>query len=172
MAPEERKARTEHELRDASNDLYYEFWMFIKLANGLAAGIMGDSILNNALLESFAVHAHSVLNFLYNDDAEEDNVAAVDYLSNPEDWPYDRPKKSEVLGEIEADVQFRIANQIAHFTYDRHNGTPARKPWPYMQIAKEVTAAFDVFLELVPPHLLGPRWQEFRGQRRQHNGVS
>ena len=53
MSIVQRLPRSERELRAAAYDLYYEFWMFAKLANGLAVGILGEGIINNAVLESF-----------------------------------------------------------------------------------------------------------------------
>lgn len=170
MTAIERKTRKEADLRNASNDLFYEFWMFVKLANGLAAGVFGESIVNNALTESFALHVRSVLNFLFNDEPAEEDVVATDYLPNPDDWPYERPKQSKPLQQLQADVRRRVANELADLTYQRHEGETPRKPWPHMQVAKEVTAAVDVFLELAPEHLLGPRWLEVKQQRKQQNG--
>jgi len=167
----QRSERSDRELRNALNDLYYEFWMFAKLANGLASGIMGESILNNALLESFAVHAQVVLDFLYNDRPAEDDVSAVDYVPSPGDWVRVRPEKSATLQDVEADIRHRVRREIAHLAYDRHEGAPERKPWPFMRIAKELSAAVDAFLEQVPERLLGPRWQEVKQHRRVQNGA-
>jgi len=170
VAAIERKTRKEEDLRNASNDLFYEFWMFVKLANGLAAGVFGESIVNNALTESFTFHSRSVLNFLFNDEPAEEDVVASDYLPSPDDWPYERPKQSKLLKELHTDVQRRVAKEMAEFTYERHEGETPRRPWPHMQVAKEVTATVDVFLELAPEHLLGPRWLEVKQQRKQQNG--
>ena len=166
MSSNLRTERSELELRNASNDLYYEFWMFAKLANGLATGIMGESIINNALLEAFTIHARAILDFLYNDRLTGNEVSALDFVHRPDEWIQVRPKKSALLKEMETDLRHRVAKEIAQLPYDRHKGVPERKPWPFMQIAKEINVAFDVFLELVPERRLGPRWLEVKQQRK------
>lgn len=171
MATQQRTERSEQELRNASNDLYYEFWMFAKLAGGLASGILGESIINNALLESFAVHAKVILDFLYNDDLGDNDVSALDYMADPGVWIRARPARSAVLKEMEIDLRYRIAKEIGQLAYDRHVGMPERKPWQFMRIAKEVNAALDVFIDIVPESLLGPRWKEVKQQRKPSNGA-
>jgi hypothetical protein len=171
MASTQRTRRSEQELRNASNDLYYEFWMFAKLAGGLASGILGESIINNALLESFAVHAKVIIDFLYSDGLADNDVSALDFVPDPGDWIRARPAKSAVLKEMEIDLRYRIAKEIGQLTYDRHVGVPDRKPWHFMRIAREVNATLDVFLDMVPESLLGPRWKEVKQQRKTPNGA-
>jgi len=166
MTESQRKARTEQELRRAADHLYYEFWMFIKLANGLASGMTGESILHNALLESFTMHASAVLDFLYDDRPKPDDVVASDYLPSADEWATARPKKSKILEAVHEDMKYRARKEIGQLSYEAHEGAPARRPWPFMRIAKEVDAAISKFLDLVPDLLLGPRWREVR-QRRQ-----
>ena len=59
-----RKHRTNTELFEASSHLYYEVEMLIGCKHYIK---QGDQfyILKNALLESFAIHSRSILNFLY-----------------------------------------------------------------------------------------------------------
>jgi hypothetical protein len=171
MSIVQRLRRSERELRAAAHDLYYEFWMFAKLANGLASGILGESIINNALLESFCVHAQAILDFLYNDELGDHELSALDFVPDPAEWIRARPGKSAVLKEMEADLRHRVAKEIGRLTYNRHVGAPERNPWPFMRIAKEVSAALDAFLEITPEHLLGPRWQEVKQQRKSPNGA-
>ena len=76
-----RKQRAQDELRSASDHLHYELWMFSSLAHGLASGISGQSVINNALIESFTIHARILLDFLYAERAKEDDVIAEDFFS-------------------------------------------------------------------------------------------
>lgn len=170
MATTHRTQRSEQELRNASNDLYYEFWMFAKLAGGLASGILGESIINNALLESFTVHAKVIIDFLYSDGGSDNDVSAADFFANPGEWIRARPARTAMLKEMEIDLRYRVAKEIGHLTYDRHVDAPERKPWQFMRIAKEVNVALDVFLEMVPEQLLGPRWKDVKQQRQAANG--
>lgn len=171
MSTDQVSRRSEAELRSASNDLYYEFWMFVKLASGLATGILGESVLNNALLESFAAHTRVLLDFLYDDNPGENDVSALDFVANREDWILARPRMSRMLKELSDDVRHRVGKEIGALPYDRHAGVPERKPWPFMQIAKELNAAFDAFLETAPEHFLGPRWKDVSRQRQGQNGA-
>ena len=171
MASGQRQSRSEQELRDASNDLYYELWMFLKLASGLATGVFGESVLSNALLESFAIHAKVLLDFLYNDNLDQGELSALDYVPNSEHWIHARPRKTALLRRVEADVRHRAAKEIGRLTYDRRLGAPEKTPWPFMRIAKEVNDAVDIFLALVPERLLGPRWKEALEQRKTQEAI-
>ena len=156
-----RKRRSEDELRSASDSLHYEFWMFMSLAQGLASGISGQGVLNNALLESFTIHARILLDFLYAEKPWEDDVIAEDFFDDPAAWYEARPAKSEKV-EI---VHRRVGKEVAHLTYARQEVTPETKPWPFIEIANEVNAGFSKFLSLVSPHLLGPRWDGYKRER-------
>ena len=140
----------------ASDHLHYEIWMFQSLANGLASGIFGQGVLANALLESFTVHARIMLDFLYPRKPQKDDVISDDFFyEDPSRWHEVRPPKSETLQRVHR----RVAKEVAHLTYARQDVTPETKPWPFLEIANEVTQIFSEFVNLVPEHLLGPRSQ-------------
>lgn len=149
-----RKKRSGEELREASDHLHYEIWMFISLANGLASGISGQGVINNALLESFTIHARLLLDFLYTEKPQKDDVIAQDFFDDPSIWHQVRPLKSEVLRKVHR----RVAKEVAHLTYARQDVTPETKPWPFVEIANEVNEVFSKFLSAAPKELLGPRW--------------
>jgi len=95
-----RKKRSKEELRNASDHLHYEIWMFTSLASGLASGISGQGVINNALLESFTIHARNLLDFLYAGKPQKDDVIAKDFLEDPSEWHNARPPKSETLQKV------------------------------------------------------------------------
>jgi len=155
--------RSNDELVEASDHLQYEFWMFMSLANALGTGVFGQGVLNNALLESFTVHARILFDFLYADHPKADDVIAEDFLEAPQAWKEQRPHQSEILSAIHR----RVGKEVAHLTYARQEVTPETKPWPFAAIAQEVDVIFSRFLALVSLDLLGPRWDEYKRHRRE-----
>lgn len=157
-----RKQRSQDELQRASDHLHYEIWMFTSLAHGLASGISGQSVINNALLESYTIHARILLDFLYAAKPKEDDVIAEDFFDDPVKWHSARLQKSEKIQFVHG----RVGKEVAHLTYARQDVTPETKPWPFIEIANEVNAVFAQFLNLAPLELLGSRWDEYKAERR------
>jgi hypothetical protein len=150
-----RQKRTDHVLQEASKHLHYEFWMLASLAGGLASGITADLWLRNALLESFVIHVRVLIDFLYAERPKPDDVIAADYFSPSEEWEKLRPAQSETLER----ARIRAHKELAHLTYARLNVTPETKPWPFIEIAKEIHSVMDIFLANVPKHLLSGQWR-------------
>lgn len=71
-----RSPRSSDDLAKVSEHLYYEIEMFHGTASGLASGVAGTSVLNNALVESFTLHARALLDFLYAENARDNHVVA------------------------------------------------------------------------------------------------
>jgi len=155
-----RKQRSDDELKQAGEHLYYEYWMFVTLANVQSAGAFGQSAINNALLESFTIHTRAILDFLYRGESrEKDDVLAIDFFNNPDEWVSTRPNKSSTLES----VHNRVGKEVAHLTYARQEIKPENKSWPFLEIAKDVDAVFSKFLNLVPKNRLGPSWNDIKG---------
>ncbi len=150
-----RKQRTAEELQEASNHLHYELWMLSSLAQAIASGISNQGWLTNALLESFVVHVRGVMDFLYNDAPQKDDVVAQDYFASSDEWSDIRPKLSELLSKAKK----RAGKEVAHLTYARLSVTPETKPWPFIDIANEITSIVEVFLNNVPREKLGSQWK-------------
>jgi hypothetical protein len=157
-----RKQRTVEELKEASNHLHYEAWMLTSLASGLASGIAGQGPVANALLESFVIHVRALMDFLYAEAPQSDDVVAEDYFANPDEWRRERP----LLQDLLAQAKRRAGKEIAHLTYARLDVTPETKPWPFIQIAEEITAVLNVFLANVPNENLGSQWNGLRRTSR------
>ena len=146
--------RTKEELQKASGHLFYEVWMFTSLAKGMSSGVFNEGIINNALLESFTVHARVLLDFLFAENPRRDDVIAEDYFSSPDEWSKIRANKSDKLKNLHG----RVGKEIAHLTYFRQIITPDLKEWNFIEIANEINSVFNIFLELVPKNLLGINW--------------
>lgn len=71
--------------------------MLSSLAQAMASGIASQGWLTNALLESFVIHVRGVMDFLYNDTPQPDDVVAQDFFASNDAWVKIRPKLSELL---------------------------------------------------------------------------
>ncbi len=129
--------------------------MLGSLAQAIGSGIANQGWLTNALLESFVVHVRGVMDFLYNDNPQNDDVVAQDFFASPDAWASIRPELSELLRKAKK----RVGKEIAHLTYARLEVTPDTKPWPFVSIANEVSSVMQVFLTNVPKEKLGSQWK-------------
>src|SRR5271157_886788 len=156
-----RLIRAQDELRQASNHLFYEIWMFQTLAQGVTIGIAGEGPINNALLESFTIHVRALIGFFYSESPRNDHIVAEDFFQNPNDWMNKRPLKTELL-EI---AKKRADREVAHLTYARIDITPEEKQWEFLKIFNDLQIPIGVLLDNVSIDLLGSNWDEIK--RRQ-----
>jgi hypothetical protein len=151
-----RKTRTVEELRKASDHLFYEIWMLQSLARGMASGVFGEGPANNAVLESFVVHVRNLIYFLFAEKPKGDHVVAADFFDSQDVWEAIQPEKTDLIKASE----IRAHKEVAHLSYDRIKVTPEAKPWNFLAIEREITAAFNAFLSSVPTEFLGKRWEQ------------
>jgi len=144
-----RTVRSKEELRQASNHLFYEIWMFQTLAKGMASGIAGEGPINNALLESFAIHVRALIGFFYSENQRSDDIVADDFFPNSNDWKNKRSIKTEILDKAKK----RADKEVAHLTYTRLDVTPKQKPWEFLKIFNDLQVPIKTFLEKVSPDL-------------------
>jgi len=110
------------------------------------------ALIRNALIESFLIHARSLVDFFYRDNPWEDDLIAEQYI---EGWKDIRPSIPEQL----ATLRRRVGKEIAHLTSVR---TEDGKPWPYQALAKEMLGLISPFMEKVPDEMLSQDWQQRR----------
>lgn len=116
--------------------------MLMAVAEAMGSGIAAQSLLNNALLESFVIHFRALLDFFHPPaNAKSDDVLATDFFADPNEWERVRPPLSDVLKRGRA----RAHKEIAHLTYARQDVTPETKPWPFAQIANEIGSLMQLF---------------------------
>jgi hypothetical protein len=141
--------KTTKELIDAAPHIDYEIRMMTESASELQARTPEPTVVYNALLESFLVHARGLIAFLFPERWANrmDDIAATDYYR---DWPNDRTKESPAF----EDLYERIGKEIAHLTYRR--ATSPTSGWRFLEIATEIQEVFDAFLLLVPDSSLDP----------------
>jgi len=150
-----REKRTDQDLQEVSDHLYYEIWMLTSLAHGIKSGIAGEGPIANALLEAFVTHVRVLIDFLYNESPQPDDVIAEDYFSSSEEWRKIRTGFSKLLKQ----TKHRAGKEVAHLTYARLDVTPETKPWRFVEIANEISAVINLFIEHVPKSKLGQRWK-------------
>lgn len=152
--------RSKEKLKKASNHLWYEMWMFQRLVAGMGSGIAGQGVINNALLESFAIHVRGLIHFFYSNKPQSDDVIAEHFYTKSEEWTDTRPSMSKVLQVAKR----RADKEVAHLTYARIDITPEAKLWDFVQIHGELQKAIAAFIGSVPRELLGDSWKETLGQ--------
>jgi hypothetical protein len=130
--------------------LRYEIDMCCRTASLLAGG--PDGVLNNVLVDSYAIHLRALIEFLYSPPRKADDLRAVDFVEVRERWLDARGAISKPL----KDAQERAHKQIAHFTKKRFSDGAPEKTWrPGLEISALV-AGLQLFLQQADPAKLHP----------------
>jgi hypothetical protein len=148
--------RQKDDFKKASVHLHYEFIMLNSLAQAMAMNFAGAGVLNNAMIESFAVHVRGLIFFLFPANPKCDDVLATHYVSDITAFEKARGIKSEILKNAQA----KAGKEVAHLTYKRLKVTPETKPWPFVEIANEVNRVMKVFLQHADQSKLSLQWLE------------
>lgn len=151
-----RTPRTDDELRAASDHLYYEIQMLRGTMALLATGTNGQSVLSNALIESFTIHARALMHFLYPLGRPQPSDVLAENFFDAGDWMAMRPDEPAVFGTARG----RVNKEIAHLTYDRQLVTPELKGWDFVTLGNAILEIMQTFLRAMPQRLLGIRWQQ------------
>lgn len=88
--------------------------MFLALAQELSKRYPPGTV-NNALLESFALHVRNLIDFLYAENPSSDDVYAGDFFPCKEDWAKIRPQITPLLEKVKK----RANKEVSHLTYSR-----------------------------------------------------
>ena len=141
------------ELRRISEHLSYEIMMLFGTAWILAASRIKDmpveaerSTVHNALIESFAIHARVLLDFLYEMERKQNDAIACDFFDKDSIWRTACPPKSGSLAQVHG----RVGKEVAHLSYARINVSEEMKTWRYIELAREIRATLNVFVDMVP----------------------
>lgn len=139
--------RSEDLLREASEHLYYEIWMLNRTAPiGCKRDSEVNTVINNCIVESFGIHARNLRDFFFNTSGKKDDILAVDFFDDPEEWSKYINRKSDILNEINK----RVGKELVHLTYTRIGKTPEEKIWQKGEIARDINRLFKDFLKRVP----------------------
>jgi len=143
-----RQQPTDAELKLDSHHVLYEIEQLdgaVKRLAGLrASGQQAPEVDENALLESIAVHARALIEFVWADPelARPDDVVASDFV--PE-WPAIRPEMSEFLRGVKRQAD----KQIMHITRERSIAEAVRQ-WRYGKVYNELAEVLAQFVTRVP----------------------
>lgn len=153
--------RTKEELRTASEHLAYEIDMFRATADLLAAGSLQNTAVENAVLESFTVHARALVQFFFRPHKTyDDDMLAEQYVEN---WA----SVWESVPAALVKVNERVGKEIAHLTFERLRIAPAAKSWDIAEISRAMSVLIDDFQRRAPAECLvsigvvgdeGSRW--------------
>lgn len=147
------KIRTNEELKKVSEHLLYE----IQMLSGTSQLSDSDKVKNNALLESFSIHARVLLDFLYKTKGQPDDALATDFFDDPLEWQKYIEEKSVILKKINT----RVGKEIAHLTYKRLEVPPEEKAWDRQPICEEINEIFKKFLEIVSKEKICDKLKRF-----------
>lgn len=112
----------------------------------------------NAILESFAIHARNLVDFLYKRDTGKDqpsDIVVQDYV-DPAALVGVLPATTYAL----SDVNFKSNKQVAHLTVERIAFEKRGKPWAFGRIAYDITRAFKDIAHLFPASKTSDQFRE------------
>jgi hypothetical protein len=149
--------------------LLYDIQLFFREGRTLTRSRLGLSPplqweIEMALVESFALHARSFVDFFFRDQGRRDDALAAHFFSDNH-WTAIRPAPGPWIAEVKHPDLDRVGKEIAHLTYHRITLGERVKGWPIAQIAGAIGYVLRVFLENVPAHnvtdeFLDRAWRE------------
>ncbi len=149
---------TKEELIGVSAHLFYEFLMFINMAEEMALGkYPRGTTVSNALIEAFTIHVRILLDFLYGEKKRPDDAVAGDFFPAQSIWLKIRPPMPPNLNNVSK----RVGKEVVHLTYSRLKVTQNTKPWQFVNMTKDMLKVFDKFLENVSRELVHDSWNRY-----------
>jgi hypothetical protein len=149
-----RGGRTDDQLAEwATEHLIYEVDMLVFGLERLTE-VQPETLDANLALESFAVHARCLFDFLWGKpNPTYDNDAFASDFS--EDWNGRRDAIPEHLAEVRD--RRRFGQEIFHLTFNRISGSDSDKIWLCGQMGLEIATALTLFSELARAGALDDR---------------
>jgi hypothetical protein len=160
---QKRQQRLNDELVAISEHLLYEIQMLFGTAQALSTiehsnrNDFENSVMYNALLESFTVHTRILLDFLYSTNPYPDDAIAEDFFDDDKAWVQFRPAESSLLNSI----HYNVGKRVAHLTYARLKVKSKEESWKYLGISEEISEILSKFLHLVPASRISESFREF-----------
>jgi len=136
----------------------YEIDMFFGMVEVLTqSSLIGASSaaaaarLKNALIEAFVIHLRNLIDFLYLDRPQPNDVVAADFCGACI-WEAQRPP---ITSSLDA-ARVRANKEIAHLTSQRIAGTPPEKAWEPSALAAEIRPLLRLFVTKAASVRLSP----------------
>lgn len=111
-----------------------------------------------ALVESFALHARSLVDFFFRDTGRLDDAFAVHFF-DPGEWATLRPEQGPWIREVRHPAVDRFGKEIAHLNYHRVALAEQAKGWPVIQIAGAIGEVLWTFIQAVPSTRVLPHFR-------------
>lgn len=159
--PKQRTPRTDAVLVKMSDPLHYEMGMLDHTAKWLSDwkgdenATEEEKLYRNAIIESFVIHARSLVAFFYAERPHPDEAIAADYLPT---WPTDRPAISPELTALHP----RVGTEIAHLDYGRLSILEEARGWQFGVIVIALMNTAVAFVRLVPDDKLCDKMLDFK----------
>ena len=155
MKPVDGPNLSDQELQQYSYEhVRYELWMFLRLGQYLSevSPPKGEqeTVLHNAVVESFVIHLRNLIAFLYSVRVQTKDIIAADYFRDANEWYKQRPPMSRELRI----ARERSHKEVIHLTTERISGAPPQKRWPVAALVREITALMELFASLASPDRL------------------
>jgi len=153
--------RPEEELREGSYHLYYEISIFFetarwyseikKAAQGTVNVSIPLTVLQNAFLESFLIHARLLLEFFHKECFRPDDIKPSDFLSDEGD-----SKKIIKPDKLLMKEKDHMDKKLAHLTYTRSR----EYAWNLSAILKGIVDCLNSYIPLMRQDILDPIWNK------------
>src|SRR3989304_9955978 len=147
--------KTDKELADFSNEhLAYEIqtlWHATSILNSLARQPIDHwftTAIRNVYLDSFAIHARVLHDFLFSLRPIDDDIVALHYVEN---WASICPPKTPLLNTLPT----KANKQVAHLTYKRIEYEQSGKGWDFTGVFFEILGLLLIFRANARPSSLG-----------------
>jgi hypothetical protein len=143
---------TDEELSEHAKNLAYEIWMLVKLAGYLPIRSINpqdevEVMINNGLIESFAVHARNVADFLAQQPQRA--VHASLFFTKTKDWTKlwrDNEEWKTIDKEIE-NVCDRVDKEVVHLGKGRIHAVGSKKDWDPKFVISLIAPRLRTFAE-------------------------
>ena len=130
--------RPPEELVETSRHVLYEVHMLEVTASAIASEVYKGEMLNNALVESFLIHARNLIDFLFSEGRYDTDVLAVHFLDDPDRWESQRGALPEKLNT----VRRRASKELTHITLkllavlpSLFHDTPPGPRWAFSEVS-------------------------------------
>lgn len=128
--------------------LTYEVWMIRAIAERtteLSASGKLDTLTENMLVETFAIHFRNLVGFLWPPAPHSKDVYATHFAqSHPSQWTGPTvPKPTELVN--------RASREVAHLTTYRLSGKPSIKDWDFADCIERLLPALEEFVQRADP---------------------
>jgi hypothetical protein len=141
--------------RFAEDHLLYEAGMLYEMTGKLMnRHHKDDQVVENGLLESFAIHSRNLLDFVWLDEPmKPTDAVAADYFPEGE---WNPPEQSERLSKLKD----RVGKEIVHLSYNRLTIPDDERGWQVLGIGPEILGGFSLFASKVPSELVPEGWRD------------